>query len=249
MSRFEPVLRRAEAALDVPRPARATIVTELAADLESLYETYRARGLQDDDAAARATYALGLDCAAAEELTRLHAPRFRRWTAALSARGRATLERTLVTVLFLALALGGVAGVARADLLHDSSPVVWPLLGLAGAMLALASGLWFRLVIAGRDVDGSAAVRAIGAIALATPLMGLIATVLELNGLAHDLVALGGFSLDTAAPALRRAAQATSLALTIGLLSFLAWFHLRLGIDRHARAAAELARASHEGGV
>lgn len=248
MSRFEPVLRRAEAALDVPRPMRARIVTELAADLESLYEAYLARGLREDEATARAAQALGLDDGTAEALTRLYSPPFRRWTSALTARGREKVERGLVTALFLALAVGGAGGLLQADLLEDASLVTWPLLGLAAAMLLVASALWIRLAIVQRDVDGALAVTAVGAIALASPLLGGAGAVMELSALARDLVRADAFTFAVAAPALRRAAQAIALGLTIGLFAFLSWFHLRPSVDAHARAAAELSRAHHSGG-
>lgn len=248
MSRFEPVLRRAEAALDVPRPLRARIVTELAADLESLYGEYLARGLREDDAAARAVNALGLSDATAGALTELHAPRFRRWTAALSARSREKLERVLVTLLFLALAVGGAGGLAQTDLLENPSFVTWPLAGLTMVLLLLASALWIRLVIVQRDVEGDAAVRAVGAIALAAPLLGAIGAVLEMSALAADLEAANAFTMGLAAPALQRAAQAVALGLTLGIFAFLNWFHLRERIDVHVRAAAELARAHSNGG-
>lgn len=248
MSRFEPVLRRAEAALDVPRPVRAHIVTELAADLEALYGEYRARGLGETDAVERAASALGLSETSAQALTELHAPRFRRWTSALSARGRERLERALVTVLFVGLLVGGAGGLASADMFAAPSIVTWPLLLLTAALLLVTSALWVRLVVVQRDVDGSAGARAIGAIALAAPAFGGIGALIELSMLASALEAAGGFTLAIAAPALRRAAQAVALGLTVGVFAFLNWFHLRQRIGEIARASAELALTHSHGG-
>jgi hypothetical protein len=115
-------------------------------------------------------------------------------------------------------------------------------------MVLVASALWIRLAVVQRDVDGTLAVTAVGAVALAAPLLGGAGAVVELEALARDLVRANAFTFGVAAPALRRAAQAVALGLTIGLFAFLNWFHLRPGIDAHARAAAELARAHHSGG-
>jgi hypothetical protein len=95
MARFEAALRRAEAALAVPAPARARILVEMAGDLDALFEAYRARGLTDAEAAARAASALGVGGDAAHELTRLHEPAYVRWTARLSDRGRTAAERVV----------------------------------------------------------------------------------------------------------------------------------------------------------
>src|SRR5690606_20419861 len=105
------------------------------------------------DAAARAASALGLSAANAEALTELHAPRFRRWTVALSARGRERLERALVTLLFVALLAGGAGGLASTNLLAAPSVVTWPLLALTAVLLLAASSLWIRLAVVQRDVD------------------------------------------------------------------------------------------------
>lgn len=239
-SRFEPVLRRAESALALPRRARAKILVELASDLEALYAAYRARGLPEEEAAARAARTLGVEAEAAGELSRLHEPAFRRWTSALPERGRDSLERALVTVLFLGLVSGGAAGLLHAGLLRGASPVVYPLLAAGVVMLLLSVNAWFRLVVVQRDADAGSSVRAVGAIALVSPLLGMAGALVHASVLAEELVEARTFSVALAAPALRQSMQVLALGLLVGVTSFLCWFHLRVRNEAALCAGAEL---------
>jgi hypothetical protein len=248
MARFEAALRRAESSLDLPGPLRARILLEMAGDLDALFEAYRARGLSEADAAAKAASALGVSGAAAGELARLHQPPYRRWTARLTERGRTAAERALVTAMFLVLVGIGIGGLANADLLTDATGLSWLLLAMFAAVVSACASLFFRLFLDQEPRDTRVQLRIVGWIAAAAPVVALIAVIRELDGIAAEVVAAGEWTWRVIAPGLRRAAQAATLGMTVGLAGFLAWFHLRRRFDALTRAEAELASADVKGG-
>jgi hypothetical protein len=226
-TRFDGALRRAEAGLDLPPPIRGRILAEVASDLDGLFEAYRARGLSDDEAASRAAHALGLDEDAAAALGRLHEPRWRRWTARLSERGRSTAERVVITVLCLGMLVPGALILAGGGFFTDPTPLVWPLLALAAVLLAAAFSLAFRLHVRHETRSHEVWLAVIASAAIVAPVLALVGVVRELSEIATATVAAGTSSAEVLAPGVRRAAQAASLALMIGITAFLAWFHLR----------------------
>lgn len=147
MRRFEAVLRRIGARLELPHPARSRVLHEIASDLEAAYGAYRTRGLDEEEAARRAERLLDPSWAALEALERVHAPLYRRWLARFSQRTRHRAERAVLVVLAVTVLAGGVAGLVGAEVLRDPSPFLWPVLGLGAAALALGVGKAFLLYV------------------------------------------------------------------------------------------------------
>lgn len=248
--RLGAVLRRVEATLEVPQPARSRILLELAADLEELYAAYRARGLSEEEAALRAEQLLGPSPEAVRDLIGLHEPLYRRLLGRYSRRVRHRWERALLTLLTLAVA--GVAGAAlvQAGFLSDPAPLLWPVLTCAGFALAIVLAGAFRLFIA-RDAPGRPEAVLIGLPALATGvlLLSLLGSTAEGYALARDVAAAGGWSIELFLPRVRRAAELLALGLTSVLLILLAWFHLRQRLLAVERAEAEVRRAAARAGT
>lgn len=243
MTRFSATLRRADAALDLPVSVRARIMAEIASDLEALFEAYRARGLADDEARAKAARVLGVTPEVARELGRLHEPRYRRWTAKLSARGRTTIEQRLVTVLTGALVIGAAMGLAAGDFLRAPSIWVWPLLVIGLLVPAAAAVLAIRLYVAGESRGANNWLHLTLAIAPLSVALSLIAVVYELDSVARAVIEAGAFTASAVAPGVRRAAQSSALGLVIALAAFLVWFHMRRRFVSIKRAESELVAA------
>jgi hypothetical protein len=246
MPRFEAVLRRADTALDLPPQMRARILVELSNDLEALCDAYRSRGLPEQEAVARAAAALGVDSAAADELTRLHQPPYQRWTARLTAAGRVRAERILVTVLFLIVVGTGALGFSDMAMLTDTGVLSRLLLVLGVVVAGIGMSLFIRLFLAQESRYARLQLRVVGWIAAMAPLIAVVAILLELDGMLGAVATADAWTIGTVIPGVKRAAQAASIGMTVGLSAFLAWFHLRRRCDAIMRAEAELAAVANE---
>lgn len=72
MHRFAPALRRVARELDLPRGARATVLRELAGDLDAVYAHHRERGLGEAEAQRRAEETVLGTTQVIRRLARLH---------------------------------------------------------------------------------------------------------------------------------------------------------------------------------
>ena len=246
MARFEAALRRAEAALDLPPQKRARILVEMEGDLDALFEAYRARGLTEQEAAARAAAALGLGRDAAHELTRLHKPPYLRWTARMSDHARSTAERWFVTVMFVAVLGYGVVGLAPRTGGAGAAPLSWLIVVLGASVAAANVWLAIRLYLEQDPRDSTMLLGAVAWLGAAAPVVALIAVVGELDGLAQEVVAAGAWTVSAVAPGVRRATHVFALGTMVAMATYLAWFHLRRRLETLTRAEAELAAIAHQ---
>lgn len=137
---FAEGLRGVSAALDLPEPLRSRVILEIAEDLESLAAEYRAAGMEEDEASARAQERLLVSPEAMRALVRLHTSGVERLISRLAAHLRTGFDALLfsaATLPFLLASALVVAGEFR-DALAD--PLLWPLLFGALALLATAAG-------------------------------------------------------------------------------------------------------------
>jgi len=134
---FLPTLRAVEQDLPVPLGERTRILRELEFDLEGLQSQLMDEGLPAAAARERAMEVLVPGPVVLRELGRLHASPYRRATRHLNDDRLRLMERSV-----LALATASVLGVQTlallsAGLLHDSSPFLWPVLGLGALLFAM----------------------------------------------------------------------------------------------------------------
>lgn len=134
MSRFAPALRRAARELDLPRTVRSAILSELAADLEAVFEHHRARGLGVEEAARRAEEQILGSAEVIRRLGRLHQGSWRGWSEGIGAHlsGGVDLILLALGVLPVLLVAAGVAFGAIST--GPASPLVWPLCAIGTLM-------------------------------------------------------------------------------------------------------------------
>ncbi len=234
MTRFTPVLRQAEEALDLPEPARSRVLGEMASDLEDLYEVYRRRGMEEEAAERRARALLGVSREVAGELRKLHEPLATRILRRYSRPGGAGVETALITILAAAAVLAGGATLVGAGLLSAPSPAsllvaaVGALGGVAAARSAV--GLYLRPDVLGDPVERAAMpvfflAGACGVVGIGTALVVLQAA---------PIPGAEGGGTAAAWAVVRDAAVTASLGLTLTLALALAGLHLH----RRAREIA-----------
>jgi hypothetical protein len=244
--RFTPALRRISSELPLPEPTRARILLEMVADLEALLEHYRARGLDEEEAARRAEERLLASPEALEQLVAVHTTAYQRWVSRAAGRLRWGFDALLFAVGVLPIV--GMAGFTVLVRLPGAagSFLLWPLLGVATAIAGIALTKAYQLFVrhecaTARLHRGLPTLVFLGAFG---SLLGIFAALLGLYRLA---MALMGGSAGVAAQVViaeqaGRDATLFGLGLLLGFGAALVWFVLvnRLATIERAESAALL---------
>jgi hypothetical protein len=135
MSRFNTFLHRTGERLALPKATRSLILVEIASDLEDLYQHYLARGLSEEDAAAKAEEKVDMSDEALAELVRIHSGA-RGWSDRIVRRMQPLWERVamdLIVIFFISsLALG-----AGFNIFRHFNGFIWPILGIFVVLCAV----------------------------------------------------------------------------------------------------------------
>jgi hypothetical protein len=138
MSRFADVLRGTHERLLIPQPARSRVLLEIRADMEDLYAAYLDRGLSAEEAERRTVQECDLSDETLAALAEIHGGPWRRLLDGLSRQARSRVERSMLAVLLVFVALVGGGFLRGADIVRDAGPVAWPV--MAALVLGLAVG-------------------------------------------------------------------------------------------------------------
>lgn len=242
MSRFADVLRATGDRLDLPQPARLRVLRELAADLEDLYDAYRARGCDEAEARRRAVESMDLSADALAALGAVHRGPVRRLLDRVSPDALARWERTLLGVLTLLALAVAVSLVDGRTVFADAGPWILAVLPAAAAALLIALAKAYQILLKQdhhprrlhRGMDG------LRILALVLPLLGLLGGWSEAYRLSVDAAAA---ARPLAALLLAWGLRASALlviSLALGLLTALAWFFLAGRIGRIERDEAAI---------
>ena len=138
MNRFRDVLTQLNDRLDLPQPARARILLEIAADLEDIYQVSREAGQSEEEARERAVSYVNVDAEALSALVRVHGSFVRRALDRVSEGTRTTVERLVLALVALTFSYLGVLFAMERSVFRDAGFLAWPLLALflAGAVIA-----------------------------------------------------------------------------------------------------------------
>lgn len=240
MSRFADVLRATGDRLSLPQPARLRVLLELSADLEDLYDAYRARGCDDAEARRRAVESLDLSPDALAGLGAVHHGPVRRLLDRASPDALARWERTLLGVTGLLTVAVIVSLTDGRAVFRDAGPWVWPVLAGGAAALLLAAAKAYQLLLK-QDHHPRRLRRGLEALqglALGLPALGVLGAWVQAWRLAEDPATA---ARPLAAVLLQWGVHATALlviAWTLGLLAALAWFFLAGRVGRIERDEA-----------
>lgn len=247
MRRFVPALRRISSELNLPEPTKSRLLLEMASDLEALYEHYRARGVDEEEAVRRTEEKILASPEVLQHLIAVHTTGYQRWLSHAAGRMRLGFELLLFTLGVLPmLAIAALTVISR---VNGMSPplLLWTLflIGVAIATLTLwkAYQLLVRRVRSTADLHrGLFILLLMGAI---SPLLAGIAFLVSLYQLAIGPMS-GGASqtaLLIAAERIGQDAMLLSAGLLFGIGAGLVWFVLvnRIAAIEQAESAALLA--------
>jgi hypothetical protein len=242
MSRFASLIRRTGEKLDVPQPARARVLLELAADLEDLYGLYRERGLDDSAAVRKVEEKFDVSDDALSQLVKLHRSVFRRWADRFSEQAQTLWERLLLVVIVIFIAVSIGPAFVSSTFFRDASAFIWVVTAIALIAVAFALAKSYQLYIkkdhgVRRLRTGLPSLLMLGCASIFTGWFGFIA------GMYH---AMSGIAGGVERPDLcimnwLLGSVATMIAsLMVAILTALLWFLLIGKVRRIERAEAAL---------
>jgi hypothetical protein len=147
MKEFASVLRKIDRVLDIPQPSRSRVILEISADMQDLYEHYIGQGLSDEEAVGRTVEEFDLSAEEIAAIARVHDSQLRLFLDRFSARSRGNLERTVLAMTMIPVALVGYRLAQSGGMYKDSGIWMWPLLAGAIAALALGASKWYGLFV------------------------------------------------------------------------------------------------------
>lgn len=241
MSRFADILQRAHRRLDLPQPARARILLELAADLEDAHARLRRQGLDEEEARRRAVERLAPSDEALDELVTLHSRRLRRWLYGLRPGVLSRLERGLLGAVLLLVALLIVPVVLRPGFAADAGAAVWPVLGCAGLGAVVFLAKLYELEIKQRHELHSLrrGVEWIAGLGVLTVASGMFGSAIGLTRAARGAVAAPDRWLSPLVDWLTASSALMIASLLGGIVCALLWFGLQQRIGRIATLESE----------
>lgn len=227
MNRFAETLAGINDRLDLPQPRKYRIMQEIAADLEDTFGQYRAAGLSEREAEARAVERIAADDSVIGQLIEIHETPVRRWLRGLPSPFRMRMERGLwIVLLAAALCLAGI-GIAGAGPLAGS-PYAWITGALTAMMVSIAAGRWYVLVIApGRRMDSIwQGLRLLLFLAGLTGLTGTLGFFGELEQAAYQIARTSPDSLLPPVSLFTRSLLVMSLGIAAASTGAVMWFIL-----------------------
>jgi hypothetical protein len=241
VSGLERVVERARGALEVPYPAKARILEELASDAESLYAHFRRMGHDEASATREVEARLAVTSHAARELATLHRSLYSRLVDRYAAGRQAAVEIGLLLVTVAGLLAAGVMAMLRMQLLGGAFLPWVVLLASAGAWLS-AGACSFRIMI-----RGETRIERMRRGLVSIPALSLVAgTAAALSALYRLYSTLPSAWVDadhvTAVfvPWIRYSADLLSAALATGLGTGIVWFLLQTRIAAAERVERRL---------
>lgn len=230
MRSFVPALRRISGELRVPERVKARILLEMVGDLEELYEHFRSRGHDEDEAVRLTEERILASPEALQHLILVHTTGYQRWLDRAAERVRWGFDLVLFGfgVMPMVLLSTWLLVAGRGRLVEN--PGLWPLLLVGAAATGLA--LWKAIqLVAGRTRSTAELHRGLPVLlflGVMAPLLGGAVFLVHLYGLLMEAGAGGAGEevLLRGAESLERGATSLSLGLLVAIGAGLMWFVL-----------------------
>jgi len=147
MNKFTLFLKRINERLSLPQPLKSQILLEVAGDLEDIYEFYKNKGLNEQEAMQKAEEKLDLTDEALSELIRVHQSVYGKLMNRISEQAQTRWERIFLIIIII---FGGVLSIKQflstQFFLHSSS-FIWPVLGIGCIIMVLSIVKFYTLYI------------------------------------------------------------------------------------------------------
>jgi hypothetical protein len=147
MKQFAPLLKKINRKLDLPQPERSRIILEIAMDLEDLYNFYRQKGLDENDAILKAEEKLALSDKTLDELREIHKSGYRKFLEKISENTRSRWEKTGLTVIILLFCYLIIQSMLQTPFFRTAGTMILPSLFLFGLILGLSMVKFYMLFI------------------------------------------------------------------------------------------------------
>jgi hypothetical protein len=150
MKLFTGVLKDINSRLDLPQPARSRLLLEISADLDDMYQYFRAQGESAQESRRLAVDHCDLSDAALQELVSIHTSTWRRFLDRFSDQAQTRWERIFLVFLLVFVAAATGRLVFSVGIFRTAGSLVWPALVVTGSAVVF-SAIKFYLVFIKKD--------------------------------------------------------------------------------------------------
>jgi hypothetical protein len=225
----------------------------MAADLGDLFDHYVAGGASEEEAHAMACERFDLSDEALRRLVDVHASPVRRLLERVSERTRSRWERAMIVVLTVFAAVSTLEVMMTTNFFLGASPLMWPVVALGLAALAIAIAKWYTLYLKG-DHDPRRVRRGLPTligIAIMCPILGCYTLVVELMVLAFKLYHTPERAFAGVVLVMARIAPVMMVSLLVAVVTAVLWFLLSRTVGRIEQVEAEalIEAGATEGGA
>jgi hypothetical protein len=235
-------LRELNDRLDLPQPAKARVLLEVAADLRELEEHFVGEGLTRGEASRRALERCDLSDEVVSDLVRVHTSVYRRFLDRLGGRAQTRWERTLLVVALAFVVATTGRLVVSAEIFAVAGTPLWLAAVLAlGAFVIFARKL--HAVYLKQDHDTTRLRRGLSALPLlagGVVVVGACAHWFGLYVVARRVAADPGSLAVQWMGWLHRSSAALVVCLFVGVVIAVAWFVLATKVGRIEEAEASV---------
>lgn len=147
MNRFTPLLKNINEKLDLPQPRKSRILLEIAADLEDLFNLYRAKGFSESEAMATAEEKFAVSDEAIAQLVQIHESAFRRFMDKLSEQAKTRWERIGFLLILLLIVAFSSKQILTFQFFTSASKFIWVVCGCSFGVIILSIAKFYSLYI------------------------------------------------------------------------------------------------------
>jgi hypothetical protein len=147
MNSFKPFLRRINEKLDLPQSTKSTIILEITADLNDLFEHYISEGFSEKEARQMAQEKMDISEEALLQLIELHQSGLKKLLQRLSLKSLARWEKGVLTIILLIVLAFFIPVMSSSTFFLQSSLFVWPILFFSFIALAISLRKVYELYV------------------------------------------------------------------------------------------------------
>jgi hypothetical protein len=256
MNKFVPLLQKINEKLDLPQPIKSRIILEMVADLNDLYETYRSKGLSEEEAIQKTEEKFDVSEDTIKELAQVHTTGFRKYLDKLSQRSKVTWETIILSFMVLSIAVYSSQTIFKTTFVQNASIFVYPISIVFLGIVIISISKFYQLYIQ-KDHDqlklrsGMNLIIDLGIINILTGGFGYIFVILSSGGVGEFYVPFLLIIFTVTSPeSLQMLITITQTMIKISslmmicilstMLSALIWFGLMNKISKIEQAEAEI---------
>jgi len=147
MNKINPIILKLNEQLDMPQPAKARFILEIALDMKDYIDLCLKKGMEENEALKIAQEKFVPTQQTLQQLNELHFNFYKRWFSRLSQQIQNRWEKIMLIILILVIGFSTFITISSASFFENSSPFLWPVIFLAVFSIIIAFTKLYTLYI------------------------------------------------------------------------------------------------------